>query len=434
MATGDRVQLADKPTLDAVRNNIGNTNDTGGTPTTGTTQAKLNAALVKTDGVSQDIRELNSRLSGVNSPYGNGIYGNTVYSPTTFVWPSQDSFNRYVLQFNSLIIPAGVTMRPPEKCDGLYILCRGNVTINGIIDITGLRKTFTEDTKISSTINVDTKTYTLAKGGYAPKGGASGAGGSAKESSNSSADLGSPAVTPTKSIAGNVNGGGVGYFGGIVPSAGADSDSNGDWYTISCANNSLPELCRKLAPTALVIIAAGTVTISGNILASASEGVNATAGSVVLSNRSGIERVVSQSQAFYYTVSGVRERRYIPYPNDNNPIYEQYRKLYNDFGITSEVTGGAGVRSYYCATFSGAGAIPPSGGGAVTIICKTLANTGVIDTSGSKLVSPNGADDTNTYRASSSGYPSINGSEGGKGGTFISTPGEIKVYETGGNS
>ena len=436
MATGDRVQIADKPTLDAVRTNIGNTNDTGGTSTTGTTQAKLNAALVKTDGVSQDIRELNNRLSGVNSPYGNGIYGDTVYSPTTFVWPSQDSFNRYVLQFDSLIIPAGVTMRPPEKCDGLYILCKGNITINGNIDVTGLRKTFTESTKISSTINVGTKTYALAKGGYGPKGGASGAGGDAKETA-SSTDSGSPAVTPTKSIAGNVNGGGVGYFGGGVPSAGADSDSNSDWYTVDMSNNVLPELYLDIAPTALVIIAAGVVSISGNINAQAYPGV-AAQGGMIRGLHGGSSHSYLQTGSQAYRDPATNKRVYIPMaPPTSNPN-EALTLLFNAYkraGITQEETGGAGVRLLYVSTISGSGAIPPTGGGAVTIICKTLSNTGVIDTSGAKLVSPNGTDDNTLYYASNQhSYPRIYGSKGGKGGTFVSTPGEIKIYETGGNS
>lgn len=427
-----KTYIADKATQDLINQKIGETADTGGTNTTGTADAKLNAVYLGVNGVKADVDGVNSRLDGMVTPYGKGTYGDLIFNSNDFVWPSQDGFNRYIVHTKSLTIPAGQVMKPPAKCDGLYIYSQGDVTINGDIDLRGLRKTFTEDIQLSATINVDDAIYTLAKGGYAPKGGASGAGGGAKESSSSSADLGSPAVVPTKSISGNVNGGGVGYFGGIVPSAGADTDSNGDWFTIACSNNALPELCRKLAPTALVIIAAGNVTISGNILASASEGVNATDGSVILKTTNGA--VTSQSQAFYYTVNGNRERRYIPYSGDSNSIYRQYRELYNDFGITAEVTGGAGVRSYYCATFSGAGAVPPSGGGAVTIICKALVNTGVIDTSGSKLVSPNGADDTNTYRAGSSGYPAINGSEGGKGGTFISTAGEIKVYETGGEA
>lgn len=429
MATGDRVQLADKPTLDAVRNNIGNTNDTGGTSTTGTTQAKLNAALVKTDGVSQDIRELNSRLSGVNSPYGNGIYGDTVYSPTTFVWPSQDSFNRYVLQFDSLIIPAGVTMRPPEKCDGLYILCRGNVTINGIIDITGLRKTFTEDTKISSTINVDTKTYTLAKGGYAPKGGASGATGNTIDSANDSTPTaGSPAVTPSTSISGSVCGGGVGYFGGSVPSSVDYTDSNGDADYIHMYDNELPPIYNPDAPTAVVIIAAGTVSLSGGqIIATATPGKNAEDGyAETSSNSSGVVNLISAAWPYRWYLNRERKTVYIPYETTNKFIHNLY--------ITQLQLESTSSRSG-SATFSGSGAIPPSGGGAVTIICKVFSNTGSIDTSGSKLVSPDGANDTTLYRCSSkTSYPKTYGSEGGKGGTFISTPGEIKIYETGGNS
>ncbi len=430
MATGDRVQIADKPTLDAVRNNIGNTNDTGGTSTTGTTQAKLNAALVKTDGVSQDIRELNSRLSGVNSPYGNGIYGDTVYSPTTFVWPSQDSFNRYVLQFDSLIIPAGVTMRPPEKCDGLYILCRGNVTINGNIDITGLRKTFTEDTKISSTINVDTKTYTLAKGGYAPKGSASGAtGNTIDRASDSTPAAGSPAVTPSASISGSVCGGGVGYFGGSVPSSIDYTDSNGDADYITMYDNKLPPIYNPDAPTAVVIIANGTVQLTsvGSIIATATPGKNAEDGYAETDTTSGgVVNLTGVSWPYHWYTNGERKTVWIPYKSVNEFIYNLYMSQLQLDSSSSRVGS---------ATFSGSGAIPPSGGGAVTIICKTFSNAGVIDTSGSKLVSPDGVNDTTLYRCSSKySYPKTYGSEGGKGGTFISTPGEIKIYETGGNS
>ena len=402
MATGDRVQLADKPTLDAVRDNIGNTNDTGGTSTTGTTQAKLNAALVKTDGVVQSLNQLDLRLSGINSPYGNGIYGNMVYDPTSFSWPTLDSFNRYVLQFESLTIPAGVTMRPPEKCDGLYILCKGNVTINGTIDVTDLRKSIGE-TQISSQIKVDDKLYTLAKGGYAPKGGACGAGGMTKWR-DSPYDVESSAsftytniqdadgITPESSGAGSVIGGGIGQV--AFPAKPPELSLTEHW-------NSSDDLIGNIsvykeysaayngysydivaAPTAVVLIVGGTLIINstGVITAEGSGGMEA---------------------------------------EDGNPPKQTY-------------SSGA-HRLRWESGRGGCGAISPSGGGPVTIICKTFSNSGIINTSGNKLISPNGNDDTTISNVILNGAR-FYGGEGGTGGTFISTPGEIKIYETGGNS
>ena len=45
MATGDKVYIADKPTLDAINAKAGTTNDTGGNATTGSIFAKLNALI-----------------------------------------------------------------------------------------------------------------------------------------------------------------------------------------------------------------------------------------------------------------------------------------------------------------------------------------------------------------------------------------------------
>ena len=402
MATGDRVQIADKPTLDAVRNNIGNTNDTGGTSTTGTTQAKLNAALVKTDGVVQSLNQLDLRLSGINSPYGNGVYGNMVYDPTSFSWPTQDSFNRYVLQFDSLIIPAGVTMRPPEKCDGLYILCKGNVTINGTVDVTDLRKSI-GNTQISSQIKVDDKLYTLANGGYAPKGGACGSGGQTKwrdspydqESSASFSYTniqGADGVTPESSGAGSVIGGGIGQvaFPAKPPELALVSHWNSSddlicnisvYKEYSAAYNGY-SYGIVAAPTAVVLIVGGVVTINstGVITAEGSGGMDA---------------------------------------EDGNPPEETY--------ISSA------RHKRWQSGRGGYGAISPSGGGPVTIICKTFNNSGIINTSGNKLISPNGNNDTTISPVINNGAR-FYGGEGGEGGTFISTPGEIKIYETGGNS
>ncbi len=86
--------------------------------------------------------------------------------------------------------------------------------------------------------------------------------------------------------------------------------------------------------------------------------------------------------------------------------------------------------------------MPPSGGGAVTLICNTFENRGKIDTNGRKETYSNKPDlrttfptRTRTIRGdgtdsiSDTGYSYIYCSQGGFGGTFISTAGEIKVYE-----
>ena len=45
MASGDRLQIADKPTLDEINTTIGDTGDTGGSSTEGSLMAKLNEIL-----------------------------------------------------------------------------------------------------------------------------------------------------------------------------------------------------------------------------------------------------------------------------------------------------------------------------------------------------------------------------------------------------
>ena len=391
-----KTYIADKATQDLINQKIGETADTGGTNTTGTADAKLNAIYLGVDGVKADVDGVNSRLDGMVTPYGKGSYGDLIFNSSDFVWPSQDGYNRYVVHTKSLTIPAGQVMKPPAKCDGLYIYSQGDVTINGDIDLRGLRKTF-GDIQLSATINVDDAIYTLAKGGYAPKGGASGAGGDIEYTNNPVyvENSGTPtlestaataAVTPTNSCAGNVNGGGAGGFGkpSITPSVRVDEHWNSSDDLIAnvisvSGGVTSPDNTYGDAPTALVIIAKGKVTINGNILASGTAGVAATGGSP------------------YIQVS-------------------------------------SGTRTYtYKSGEGGSGAIPPSGGGPVTIICNSLINNGVINTNGSKLVSANGNDSTKgnytVYKAAK-----VYSGKGGKGGTFISTAGEIKVYETGGEA
>lgn len=86
MATGDRVQIADKPTLDAVKNRIGVTSDDGGgaSVTTGTLMAKLNKVLTELANVPQQTNEVISTLKPLIEE---NIRGNTteLVVPTTIL-------------------------------------------------------------------------------------------------------------------------------------------------------------------------------------------------------------------------------------------------------------------------------------------------------------------------------------------------------------
>lgn len=394
------IDIAKQSTSDEINSKLGLTDDTNGSSTEGTMQAELNACLLKTDGISVDMNDLNARLDGQSTPYGTGVYGD-VNTYGSIKFPSLDSFNRYVLNTKSFKLAGGI-FKPPTSCDGLYILSQGNVTINGTIDMRDCRKTFGV-TQMAKTINIGDNEYTLACGGYAPLGGASGSGGTVLGISGYQDYHGdgtpAPSIIPINSIAGNINGGGIGQYGKggssslLYTNYNRDYDNwDGDDYNAKYGTPSeyvapQPQLLHnEHAPGALVIIAAGTVTINGKILSTGYSGSNATDGG------------------------------------------------------TSKITYSNGWGSSWYYTMAGVGAIPPSGGGPVTIICKKLIMNGLIDTSGVKFISPDGinhsdktvhelGDTSSTFAA----YH-ITGSNGGKGGTFISTAGEIRVYETGGEA
>ena len=379
---------------------IGETDDTGGSTTLGSVMAKLNEDLKLDGSALQEIINLGVIINGEASPYGTGLLGNVTFDSNKFTWPSQDYYNRYVIQVESLTIPSGQTMKPPAKCDGLYILSKGDVTIDGDIDVRGLRKTFGAVT-MSPTINVGTKTFELAKGGYAPKGGASGAG--TNQVYGGETNTPAPAYTPQNSIEGNVNGGGVGKYGkaGISSLAYYTSrDGEGvDAYNFSqflehITNTAGSVITCNTAPSSVVIIAKGNVTINGQIIASASSGKK---------------------------------------PEDGGDIMY---KVNNGFG------------TYWHFSVSGDGAQPPSGGGCITIICNSFNITGKLDTNGKKEQYSDGLDRSgancslqskyyirdlnanNTTEVNDSSMKNyVKGGIGGKGGTFISTAGEIKVYE-----
>lgn len=401
MASGDRLQIADKPTLDEINTTIGDTGDTGGSTVAGTVMAKNNREIELGEIAIQNLNNIESRLSGVSTPYGTGMYDDLTFDSSTFTWPSQDYYNRYIVQVKSLTIPEGQTMKPPAKCDGLYILSQGDVTINGNIDVRGLRKTF-GNVAISPTINVGDREFELAVGGYAPKGGANGAGGNANTrwSGIEGDKIPSPSLE-TNSIAGNVNGGGVGAYGlggsSVLVQYGGHGDNDKNYNYMAGVTDKkgvyyrfIPELVYNEAPGALVIIAKGKVTINGTILCSGNSG-----------------KAPTDASDYSYSIwQG---------PSGNDEI---------NF------------------TLAGDGAMPPSGGGAVTIICDTFSINGEIDTNGKKEVYSDKPDKRNTLMTkvyivrNETSTPTITEtyddilylSQGGFGGTFISTAGEIKVY------
>ena len=361
--------LANQATLEEVQTTIGDAGDTGGSTVAGTVMAKLNENIRLNEVGIQGTNNVESILSGVSTPYGAGVYGDLTFDSSTFTWPSQDYYNRYIVQVKSLTIPEGQTMKPPAKCDGLYILSQGDVTINGNIDVTGLRKTF-GNVAISPTINVGNQEFQLAVGGYAPIGGANGASGKIVGARSLGDETGEVFVTftsesPTSSIAGNVNGGGVGSA--MSTTEYATGDYNSGRNTTRKYGNKL--VVYGTAATALIILAKGTVTINGNIIANATNGVNATDG--------------TQSDTYVANIDGL-----------------------------------AGT--------GGTGAIPCGGGGCVTIICNQLFCDGEINTNGATFTSPDGTS-YSTQKKYMTGA-NVYGGGGGKGGTFISTAGEIKVY------
>ncbi len=395
MSISNKTYVAQQETLVEVRDKIGNTDDTGGSYNSGTVNGKINTAILGISGVNNGIEGLNNRLDGVVTPYGKGTYGDLIVG-TDFAWPSQDGFNRYVIHTKSMTIPEGVTLKPPEKCDGLYILSQGDVTINGVIDVRGMRKTFDADLQLAPTINVGSQEFVLAKGGYSPKGGTNGRGSQLNVNSGT-AQAACPALSLENSISGNINGGGVGQYAIGGPSEVFNSEnSSRQPYTVLKNTISPSVTYNYSAPGAIVIIAKGEVIINGKIKADATEGKGPTGGWL---------------NGLYY-----------------------------------------GGNHYF--SVSGTGAIPPSGGGAVTIVCNSFIVDGQINTNGTKHIFPDGADYrsqkcTDGYYFSSNnaenGYignrlgedtvagsitrnNKIKGSEGGKGGTFISTAGEIKVY------
>ena len=87
--------------------------------------------LSKINRTYQKTQESSSLLAGDSSPFGTGYMGDVIVDDA-FVFPENDIYNRCILQCKNFYLPAGVTLNIPD-CAGFYILCQGDITIDGTI-------------------------------------------------------------------------------------------------------------------------------------------------------------------------------------------------------------------------------------------------------------------------------------------------------------
>lgn len=347
-----------------IKNLIGNTGDTGATDNSGTVMGKENLIIQQASGIDMRVQDIQSKMTGQTTPYGNGLLGDVEFNSSSFVWGNLDVYNRYVLQVKSLHIPTGQTMIPPEKCDGVYIFSQGDVVIDGAISVVQKRLSI-QNIKLLPYVQVNGVKYDLAKGGDSMKGGNAGKSGIIYVYDRdiyawSMRYDGLTTSVKSKTVAGDVAGGGFGCY-----ATGASSydiyDSDDDYAESMSRRKSGSSSNRVNAPCALIIIAKGNVILNGSIIATGTSGSNATSGG----------------------------------------------------DSTSKKVGGGGD-----------GFKPPSGGAPITLICKAfkIGENGKINNAGKTINSPNGSDGS----TEETGYSyttqwKFEGGKGGSGGTATST-------------
>lgn len=348
--------------------------------------------------------EMKELLDGEPSAFGTGSMGTIIYSDG-FKWPKVDFYGRYILQFEDFTLPEDVTMTPPEKCNGLYIYCKGACTINGTIDMRGKRLTLDSDNGITNYIQVGEKQYLLAVGGDTVKGGDGGYSGNFDSSGKSIPVLraeGGKAGNPT---AGNINGGGSNNYGlaGVAFNGGRmvkKYNHDNEWRRLDETGSWIGNLTFQQIPQAktggtspylpaagAVVILAPKVVINGVINCEASTGNPC---------------VNSATDAELPTVWDS-----------------------NTGAIVVEIEGHCGVGTD--------GSQAPTGGGCITIITKEFANNGRLLTGGKSLTAVSTAvgKDASGHDSDGDGghlYVTAGGGKAGQGGTFISQAGEIKIH------
>lgn len=370
------IQIADKLTLDEVNN--------------------------KLDSVRQDIKgvetNITGSLTGEASAFGTGVLGDVVYSEE-FIYPSKDYYGRYILLCKNFTLPEGITMIPPEKCNGLYIYCQGTCTINGTIDMRGKRLTLDSDNGISNFIKVGETTYPLAVGGHTVKGGDGGYSGN--YSSTKKYALGGVAGNPT---AGSINGGGSNNYGyaGTPFNNGYEfkkyntgdwlmQKPDGTWVGVDSSSEFPPAIAGgtseyRLAPGAVIILA-NSVILNGVINCEGSDG--------------------------------------IPCINEATDGTLPILLATNTGAIVIDTHGSCGRGTD--------GSQAPTGGGCITIVTNSFIDNGRLLTNGKSLTCVSNAVGADIYKSDSDGDGGrrtgyATGGKAGGGGTFISQAGEIKIH------
>lgn len=370
------IQIADKPTLDAVNLKVDNNIDN-----------------IKQ--VENNLDDVMNLLKGISTPYGSGKLGDVVYDESTFNWDSIMN-GCYVFQTKSFTLPEGVTMTPPEKCGGLYIFSQGDVVINGTIATQGCLFTDIINVLPCDYIEIDGVQYPLAKGGDTVLGTAGGAAGLASTPTgydNKRTASSNAGGTPTFVTLGSVMGGGISSYG-----TGATGGRVYNYYSHydEDSYNSLDHGAAGVSTKgegvcAVVIIAGGDIIIgdTGVINCDAVAGKPATSG----------------TDGTYEEVTSY----------DN--LGHQYDYYYRIAG-----NGGNGV-------------LPPSGGGCITLVCNSLTNNGRLLCRGGKVITPTLSDGSDYGTYGSDKWYAGGGTQGvGSDTTIISSAGEIKIYETGGEA
>lgn len=136
---------------------IGDTKDVGGSETTGTVMAKENALIKNTQKVIDHFEG-----EWLNN-FGDGRMGDYVHGITPDK-PMVDEYNRRVYYTDSFTVPAGKTMNPASS-NGVIIWSRGDIVIDGTIDLTRKRSTGADPADLPQSISIAGTNFALAVGG-----------------------------------------------------------------------------------------------------------------------------------------------------------------------------------------------------------------------------------------------------------------------------
>lgn len=158
MASGDKFYIADKATLDEVNAKVGVSEDVGGAEGVGSLHAKENTLLRQT-------KQILDHLKGeyLNN-FGDGRMGDFVYG-TTPDSPMIDEYGRRVYYTENFTIPSGKTMKVTSKNNGMVIWARGDITIDGTLDISEMRNTSADPVGLPSSVDIAGTNFVFATGG-----------------------------------------------------------------------------------------------------------------------------------------------------------------------------------------------------------------------------------------------------------------------------